>query len=234
MQPRTFYRPELDTLRFLAFMLVFMFHVCASLQPQMAAAGGSTAFIAQLAMAGAWGVDLFFLLSAYLITTLLLDPIALGIIVAVGFRRLPQLSSPARTALAAAGVGCMLVGSLAFQATANGPLSTTDGLLGFPFGAAGALLLFLSILGADLRIRWTEYLGRISYGLYVFHLFALEVAKTVLLHRFGTCPWWARGLLALPVTVAMAAISYRWLEAPFLRLKGATKPAAQSLVSSLS
>ncbi len=59
------------------------------------------------------------------------------------------------------------------------------------------------------------YLGRISYGLYVFHLpVILAIA------------WWApgRAWLRLPLvaglTLACAAGSYRYLESPFLRLKG--------------
>jgi peptidoglycan/LPS O-acetylase OafA/YrhL len=32
-------------------------------------------------------------------------------------------------------------------------------------------------------------------------------------------PWWLRGGIALPITIVVAAVSYRWLETPFLRLK---------------
>lgn len=66
------------------------------------------------------------------------------------------------------------------------------------------------------------YLGRVSFGLYVVHIFGLQLAHLLAtdlglagavqtLFKMGT------GLL---ITVALAALSYRFLEHPFLRLKG--------------
>src|SRR5260370_9924523 len=67
-----FYRPELDCLRFFAFFAVFIHHTLSA-DPNYYAArhapfGG---LIASAASAGRFAVDLFFLLSAYLITELL-------------------------------------------------------------------------------------------------------------------------------------------------------------------
>lgn len=70
---RKFYRPELDALRFVAFAFVFYCHTCASISGDMSNAGPIQAFLANLSRAGAYGVDIFFLLSAYLITTLLIN-----------------------------------------------------------------------------------------------------------------------------------------------------------------
>ena len=56
-----FYIPELDVLRFFAFLAVFIMHVCAGL-------GATSIFLSM----GRFGVDLFFTLSAFLITELLL------------------------------------------------------------------------------------------------------------------------------------------------------------------
>jgi peptidoglycan/LPS O-acetylase OafA/YrhL len=67
-----FYRPELDILRFVAFALVFLYHTASSIRGEMSSGGAIQRFLSDAAMAGSYGVDLFFLLSAYLITTLLL------------------------------------------------------------------------------------------------------------------------------------------------------------------
>ncbi len=64
------YFPELDGLRFVAFLLVFLFHDGIP-QPMLAGCIGRTA-AAALVENGWIGVQLFFILSGYLITTLLL------------------------------------------------------------------------------------------------------------------------------------------------------------------
>jgi len=70
-----YYRPELDLLRFVAFLLVFLSHVVpgdetffTGLHVPRPVADAIIAFAA----GGSWGVDLFFALSSYLITTILL------------------------------------------------------------------------------------------------------------------------------------------------------------------
>lgn len=57
-----YYRPELDALRFLAFGLVFLHHLPV----------GRHASVAAIRQGGAFGLSIFFCLSAYLIITLLL------------------------------------------------------------------------------------------------------------------------------------------------------------------
>src|ERR1700690_2343892 len=71
--PARFYRPELDALRFFAFLAVFVYHTSPSDPPYYSARHIPCAYlVAAASHAGAFGVDLFFLLSAYLITELLL------------------------------------------------------------------------------------------------------------------------------------------------------------------
>src|SRR6266700_5155227 len=70
-----FYRPELDALRFFAFFGVFLFHAVPRVTSFYDANGiprWFTATIIPVFTSGAYGVDLFFALSAYLITSLLL------------------------------------------------------------------------------------------------------------------------------------------------------------------
>ena len=79
-----FYRPELDILRLGAFLLVFLDHALPHAGADYLAAGvpkHAASLLAGLARAGALGVDLFFALSAYLITELLLrERRSLGVI----------------------------------------------------------------------------------------------------------------------------------------------------------
>lgn len=71
-----------------------------------------------------------------------------------------------------------------------------------------------------LEMPWLSYLGRISYGMYVYHLpliwfttafFSVTVEEDV--------AFWVRTLSALVATLLVSTLSYFLLEKPFLRLK---------------
>lgn len=66
-----FYRPELDCLRFFAFLAVFVHHTMPR-SSEFYVAHHLPAALSNVGYAGAFGVNLFFCLSAYLITELLL------------------------------------------------------------------------------------------------------------------------------------------------------------------
>ena len=69
-----FYHPELDILRFFAFFAVFLHHALprqASFYIEAGVPAAVTQWILTAKHAGAFGVDLFFALSAFLITELL-------------------------------------------------------------------------------------------------------------------------------------------------------------------
>ena len=151
-----------------------------------------------------------------------LDPIAAGILIAVLLKgEIPRLSRLARAALMLAGITALAFGSLYFGIK-NDPLTTARIVLGYPSVAIGGTLLLLSVLRTRTSSgnRVLIYLGRISYGLYVFHVLGLLISdhtvpdQTASLFRYSL-----RVGLALAATIAMAAVSYRWLETPFLSLK---------------
>ena len=58
-------------------------------------------------------------------------------------------------------------------------------------------------------------IGRRSYGLYLYHV----PIRYLILGLFPAAAWWWAGPLTLALGLAVADVSYRWLESPFLRLK---------------
>jgi peptidoglycan/LPS O-acetylase OafA/YrhL len=144
-----------------------------------------------------------------------LDPIALGILTAVWLRaRTLNLGWPSRLAFFALGIAVWLLAGHYFGHTLGFML------VGYPAMALGAWFIFVSTFGVSVAPRWLRYLGKISYGLYVFHMLGLYLAVRLRggyaknLHEF-VIYWW----LGLALTLIMAVLSYRFFESPFLRLK---------------
>ena len=358
----SFYQPELDTLRFLAFLGVFFFHALPRTADGYQAAGRLAPWIAATVGSGAFGVDLFFGLSAYLITTLLLrekesrgaldvkafyirrilriwplyfgfvlfalgltwigfrsqsltapyvvgytllagnwvyvayglpqsvtvplwsisieeqfyllwpavvrkssrramvwialslllisqavrvlswlwmnpatpqftmeyntfvrmDPIPLGILFALLLDgKIPDLSTRKRSALFIIGATTWIIVGRYSSFDVTAPFQFFYNVVGRPAIALASIAILAGVLGV--RGLFTHplfvYLGKISYGLYVLHEFALLVAtKTIgpLAGPFTDVAVTAGGLL---ITVALAAVSYRFVESPFLALK---------------
>jgi peptidoglycan/LPS O-acetylase OafA/YrhL len=143
-----------------------------------------------------------------------LDPLAFGIATAVFLRgKRLTLGWGTRLTLAAAGY------ALWFAAAYYTRLTLAFMLLGYPAMTLGAWLIFMAAIGLNLTPRWLRYLGKISYGLYVFHGIALYLAVYLLggVHTLKAfiAYWW----IGLALTLAMAAVSYKYFESPFLRLK---------------
>ena len=151
-----------------------------------------------------------------------LDPIAIGIIMAVLLRgEIPRFSRAVRLALLAGGATGLALGAMYFGIK-NDPLTTARIVFGYPSVAIGGALLLLSVLrnrkSASNRIL--VYLGRISYGLYVFHVLGLLISDRIVSDQAASLLRYSlRVCIALAATILMAAISFRWLETPFLSLK---------------
>ena len=87
---------------------------------------------------------------------------------------------------------------------------------------AGCILLFLGFFGAPEHFfpRKILWLGKISYGLYVYQALVLTLVPRwpeKWSHGAGLAA--ARVCLELLLVIVLAGVSYRWLELPFLRLK---------------
>jgi peptidoglycan/LPS O-acetylase OafA/YrhL len=92
---------------------------------------------------------------------------------------------------------------------------------GYVFSAIGCVSFFLSVLGVQIGeiLAPVIYLGKISYGLYVFHLPWLRVIDLFVLPRVSQNRFPIHLATGFLLTIATAALSYRLLEQPFLRLK---------------
>jgi peptidoglycan/LPS O-acetylase OafA/YrhL len=138
-----------------------------------------------------------------------LDSIGAGALLAVWLKGgAPSLPAPARVMLFTVGVGLWLLASVTFG------LAPLNSML-YPLIVAGSVLMFLSATGAvAMRQPVLVSLGRMSYGLYVFHMVGLAAAGSVF-----PASSVSKALTGLVITVMLATASYRWLETPFLRLK---------------
>jgi peptidoglycan/LPS O-acetylase OafA/YrhL len=94
--------------------------------------------------------------------------------------------------------------------------------VGYSFSAIGCVFIFLSFLGIAQHAISNRllYLGKISYGLYVFHTTGLALVVRWL-PQFSYSVLWIAAVdtIALLLTIATAALSYKYFEKPFLRLK---------------
>jgi peptidoglycan/LPS O-acetylase OafA/YrhL len=146
-----------------------------------------------------------------------LDPIAAGALVAVVLQhREVHLSRGLRFSLFLSGIVILAVLGH-FDDFVGAPAQ-----ISYPIATLGCTAILIATIGAhlppDARLtRWGCYLGRISYGLYVFHPMILSLVGVA-----GTRNAIGRLLAtaaAFAATVLVAAFSYRFFELPFLRLK---------------
>ncbi|QDU70991.1 acyltransferase family protein [Mucisphaera calidilacus] len=149
-------------------------------------------------------------------------PILLGVLLAhllhrpAGFRLIESITAPRWSPIAWG------AGLLALVAFAPSDIS------GWPRMAI-QLLMFVWLASVVVRedhllarvLGWwpVAWIGAISYGMYLFHMFAIHIARE-LIERVSVLQFnGSLFLLSLPVTILIAAVSFRFYESPFLRLK---------------
>lgn len=144
-----------------------------------------------------------------------LDAMAGGILLAVVLHgKMPRIVLWQRLVLIAIALMAIVLGSGSVERVSSAAI-----LLGYPTIAFACTLLLTAVLGMSLQVPFLQYLGKISYGLYVYHLTCIMLASRLLPVRWGVAGMALRILLALVITGLIAAISYRFFEAPALRLK---------------
>lgn len=131
-----------------------------------------------------------------------------------------------------AGVACWLLASMVCEIHADAPhLSTLpQAICGWLLILTGVVLLFLSLYGSRTENMPAPlvYLGRISYGMYVFHItifwlvyqiFKDELASLSIMAGLHEWKNDVGFVIAFIITVTISLLSYNFFEKPFLRLK---------------
>jgi peptidoglycan/LPS O-acetylase OafA/YrhL len=130
--------------------------------------------------------------------------------------------------------------SVIVMALAVGVLSTTLSPQSSAYNAVAPLLIaaiatwivwqartgFSGLAGKILSSERVVYLGRISYGIYLYHMVtpaivaALGITKWPLIWRLFTASSLQGFIVHCAITVALAGVSYRYFEMPIRRLAG--------------
>lgn len=154
-----------------------------------------------------------------------------GIIALRTEKKLPGWTKPQRVLLVGGGLALWFFSEATTHIQRRDlVLHTQSLLLGFAMLAIGSTAIFTGVQGIKAAAvpGWLRYLGKISYGLYVFHPLAETFTvwtmsgfahrshmQGVALNLFRL----AAPFAALGVTIAVSMLSYQVLEKPFLRLR---------------
>lgn len=156
------------------------------------------------------------------VATLVYIPVfLLGTLMAVHLDELRRWRPPNRWTLPLAAVlaGALLIASWLARPL-DLPVIARDVLWGLA-GAGAALTVLLAVLWPPLRAgleaRPVQWLGRVSFSLYLVHVPILAT----LVYLFGYPRWWLACLVAVPLSLGAAALFRRWVEAPSHRLSRA-------------
>ena len=165
-----------------------------------------------------------------------MEGLALGALIALRFRQGPWKIATGRLAtltlclLAAAGVGSYLSDPAGLIQPWFTAWNRTIGYSISSIGCAGLVLWLVRLRGSSwtgwLRLPPIQYLGTISYGIYLLHypiLMAVNVAWKTL---SGNVPEESplRSILVVTLSIASASASWHLMERPLLRLKDRLAP----------
>lgn len=165
--------------------------------------------------------------SVWINTLTRLDPFALGGLLAIflhnrGF----VLPNWGRLIVLMAGIGTFIFLGTFPDAAATG----IPTIWSFPLSAFASVLCVASFVATSplqsvaAWARILSYLGKISYGAYVFHYGMVFIVSSWMVEEPVTKPlgilfWIYRALIAYPLTILLAVLSYELLEKRFLKLK---------------
>jgi len=153
---------------------------------------------------------------------------ALGALLAFALRgKAPNLSRRTRILFWIGGTASWILASGAGRIKSpNASVGPLRMCVGYELVALGCALFFFGTLGITAKHipNCIRFLGKISYGLYMFHaltLFATTSIRKAIERGDGSSLLVFAGdrVAALTLTILLAALSYKLFEAPFLKLK---------------
>jgi len=162
------------------------------------------------------------------------EAFAAGILLCLVLRgKLPQCRVWKRVGFLTMGWTAWCFAGYKFQAIFHGNQNPGSWSLvaGYGLAAFGSVVFLFAFLGAVSMLLpgWAIYLGRISFGLYVYHEFAIyftsnlaRYLEAITIRSYPLKAIRAVGielLMPLGLTVLMAMLSYRFFETPFLKMK---------------
>jgi peptidoglycan/LPS O-acetylase OafA/YrhL len=156
-----------------------------------------------------------------------MDSLAAGAFLACAYRNPALWSRVLHARKWLATVAALSLLSLLFLFHTIDKLAPLDQLVAFPsFIALGAVAVASAANGSEwLSSNALRFIGKISYGMYVWHLVVMRFILTQVSVPDTTSPsaWWIfYGVMALGTvcgTIVVALISWHVIEQPFLRLK---------------
>jgi peptidoglycan/LPS O-acetylase OafA/YrhL len=150
---------------------------------------------------------------------------ATGILVCLVLNgRIPRIATWLRLFLMASSAACWIFAKYGpMQGDFHSQPLSWPYFSGYLLASFGSAMILVAFLGIDPKLlpRWAVSLGRISFGLYVFHVLAQVLVLSAL--QSAAFPWFPMSVFRIcaifGLSVLMANLSYRYFETPFLRLK---------------